>query len=83
MKGGKVMKFMAERKLRLVKLNEFVSKKGNKCVFLTLADPVSLESIQAMPSLDFDVSTLVTGKDYDVLLNYDGRFTSVELNYGK
>lgn len=73
------MKFLSERKLRLVRVNQFVSKNGNNCTFLVLADPVTFESIQFMPIKDFDLSSVSTGKDYTAIIYCDGRYTNVEL----
>lgn len=63
------MVFPAKR-LKLLSVFKGKTDKG-EYVRITLGDPVSCENISVFPPRDFNVSTLESGSDYDVVLNYN------------
>jgi len=73
------MKFNYSTPVRLVNVRNFVSKKGTNCTFLTVADTKTFESIDFMPSNDFDVNVLKVGNDYNLSIDVSGRFISCTL----
>lgn len=72
------MKFYCDEVV-LVSVNEFKSKSGNDLCILKIADPASYENVEFFPSRGFDFSGLQPGSFYKAILDFDGRYSSIEL----
>lgn len=64
--------------VRLVSARSFKSKAGNDLTFVKIADTATFESEEFMLSKDCDPKTLVVGSDYEVVINVEGKFTTVD-----
>lgn len=68
-----------KRNVRLVSVKEVTSKKGRPLVFLKLADTDTYDCGEFLASNDFNPTVFEVGCNYDIALEFDGRFCSVEM----
>lgn len=72
------MKFR-KNNLRLVSIRQFTSQKGNLLTFLKVADKETFDSVEVLAEKDFDIAQVHEGSDYDLELDYDGKYMSAIL----
>lgn len=72
------MKF-TKSDLRLVSIRQFTSQKGKLLTFLKIADKETFDSVEVLAGSDFDPMKFHEGSDYDLELEYDGRFMTATL----
>ncbi len=72
------MKFPPKR-LRLISIRGFNGKDGKELTLLKFADTQTYENIEVFCPKDVDPARLNLQKDYDVVLDIDGRFTNYEV----
>lgn len=65
--------------VRLVQIRQFKSQKGNLLTFLKVADKVTFDSVEVLAAQDFDVMSVHEGSDYDLILDYDGKYMNATL----
>lgn len=72
------MKFYRNN-VRLVSVRSFTSQKGNQLTFLKVADKDTYDSAEFLADKDFDAMSVREGSDYDLVVDYDGRYMNASL----
>ena len=72
------MRFKNSNPVRLCNVRSFTSKSGRDLTFLTIADTVTYESLDVLPSSE-QAAALTIGDNYYATLLCDGRYNSVVL----
>ena len=58
----------------LVNMRSFTSKQGNELTFLKVAEKSTYDSVEIMPSSDYDLTVVPIGGSCRLVLEYEGRY---------
>lgn len=65
--------------VRLVSIRQFESKNGKLLTFLKVGDKEVFDSAEFLADKDFDPMSVHEGSDYDLVIDYDGRYMNASL----
>lgn len=68
-----------KKDLRLVTMRQLQTKAGKTMYLVKLADKIAFDCQEFILARDHSVEGLEQGKDYNVILDVDGRYSSVTL----